>query len=256
MPMPTATPIESSIARRRGWPRERPSEITAAAGAKNGSGWPTIRRASSQAIPAATADWRIASQASRAARSAAGPRRGRVARGPSRGTASGRAYPAVAAEAAGAVEEGRASSLRLAPLRAAGTRCRERRAGGQPERDAGARRGDAGDRDLGQWDADDAGDGADLSAGGGAVAGRPQGDAGAAGLGRALARGDAGGRGRDDADRRLRLRLRLRLACRPGRRRLRMASPAAGRLLVGDRAPTTTAGSNAGPAHPETRTSG
>ena len=37
MPIPTATPIESSTARRRGWPRERPSEITAAAGAKNGS---------------------------------------------------------------------------------------------------------------------------------------------------------------------------------------------------------------------------
>ena len=50
MPMPTATPIESSIARRRGWPRERPSEMTAAAGAKNGSGWPTISRARSQAI--------------------------------------------------------------------------------------------------------------------------------------------------------------------------------------------------------------
>ena len=62
IPIPTATPIESSIARRRGWPRERPSEMTAAAGAKNGSGCPTISFAIAQAIPAATADWRIASQ--------------------------------------------------------------------------------------------------------------------------------------------------------------------------------------------------
>ena len=36
--------------------------MTAAAGAKKGCGWPTIHFASSQAIPAASADWTIASQ--------------------------------------------------------------------------------------------------------------------------------------------------------------------------------------------------
>src|SRR5262249_22498775 len=40
----------------------RPSEMTAAAGAKNGSGWPTTSFASAQATPAATADWTIAGQ--------------------------------------------------------------------------------------------------------------------------------------------------------------------------------------------------
>ncbi len=63
IPIPTATPIESSTARRRGWPRESPSEMTAAAGAKKGCGWPTISFASAQATPAARADWRIAGQA-------------------------------------------------------------------------------------------------------------------------------------------------------------------------------------------------
>jgi hypothetical protein len=61
--MPMATPSTSSMARRRGCPRATPSEITAAAGAKNGSGWPTINRARYHATPAATAVWAIGNQA-------------------------------------------------------------------------------------------------------------------------------------------------------------------------------------------------
>jgi hypothetical protein len=51
---PTATPITTSAARQRRWPRAAPSTSNAAAGAKNGWGWSSSRAEMNQAMVAAT----------------------------------------------------------------------------------------------------------------------------------------------------------------------------------------------------------
>ncbi len=67
--MPTATPTNSSTARRIRCPSETFSTITAAIGAKNGRGRPSRSLATSQASPAPSPAWPASSQVPRTRRS-------------------------------------------------------------------------------------------------------------------------------------------------------------------------------------------
>ncbi len=85
MPTPRATPAVTSATRRSRWPYDVPRLTMAATGAKNGAGWSSRCRASSQATDAATAHWPMCQDRapSRRTRARTDIRPRRRARGPS-----------------------------------------------------------------------------------------------------------------------------------------------------------------------------